>query len=79
MNIARRNQRILFAYALLFTVAAGVVILDPVQRAKHAQLADVPIPPLPQEIAPSTPPVGDVRLAVQFPPRPAGSPGAAQR
>jgi hypothetical protein len=39
-----RRQRIVCAYALLFTVAASVVMLDPVQRKSDSTLADARIP-----------------------------------
>ena len=44
MKNAASNQRILCAYALLFTVAGGIVLLDPVQRSARTRLPDAPLP-----------------------------------
>lgn len=44
MKVQSGNQRLLCAYALMLTLAAGVIALDPVKRHADSLLADVPIP-----------------------------------
>jgi hypothetical protein len=44
MKVQSRNQQIVCAYALLFTVAAGLMAADPVERHADSLLADVAIP-----------------------------------
>lgn len=70
MKPAIRNQQILCAYALLFTVAAGVIALDPVQRRAESLLGDVPIPQLASEPAAEAKTEASLplRLAGQFHP-----------
>ena len=44
MKVQSHSPRLLCAYALMLTLAAAVIGLDPVKRHSDSLLADVPIP-----------------------------------
>ena len=44
MKVQSRGQQLLCAYALMLTLAAGVIASDPMEQHSDSLLADVPIP-----------------------------------
>jgi hypothetical protein len=70
MKVQSRSQQLLCAYALMLTLAAGVIALDPMEQHTNSLLADVPIP---------TPKVFKAPAVRNFPPNADGSDRLARR